>query len=409
MQKKSSQISLWIVLFVLFLDWMGLGLVYPMFSSMLFDAESPLVSADTSDAARGWYLGLLLASMSIAQFFSSPILGALSDQKGRRPLLLISISLGVFAYAISAWGVWLGSISVLLIGRTLVGVAAGNAAVVSAAVADLSTKESKARNFGLFGMASGVGFTVGPFLGGQLSEFGYSAPFLFAGIATFLNLLLVYFYLQETHLTLKATSIRLDDGIRNLRKAFKIPGLRILFLAILLFCFGWSFFYEFIPVSWIADYGFNSGDIGFFYAYGSGCYALSSGYLIRPLVNRYKHISVLFYALTIMGAAILLLLLRPGVEWLWVYLPVVNYLAALLFPTSTAMVSDWAGKDAQGEILGISQSVQSAAFAISPLAAGSFLGANPHMPMLLGGIAILLAALVLGLSLRNQIFQKSTK
>lgn len=403
--KLSSQVSLWIVLFVLFLDWMGLGLVYPIFSSMLFDGESPLLQPDSSAATRGWYLGLLLASMSIAQFFTSPILGALSDKKGRRPLLLLSIGLGVFAYAICTFGVWMGSIAILIIGRILVGAAAGNAAIVTAAVADLSTQQNKARHFGLLSMASGVGFTVGPFLGGKLSEFGYATPFLVSGIATFLNLLLVYFLFQETHLSLKSVPIRFGDGVRNLKKAFSMPGLRILFLVILLFCFGWSFFYEFIPVTWIADYGFGSGEIGFFYAYGSGCYALSSGYLIRPFVDRYKNASVLFYALLTMGWAIILLLCKPSADWLWVYLPAVNFLAALVFPTSTAMVSDWAGKDAQGEILGISQSVQSAAFAISPLAAGSFLGANPHMPMLLGGVAILAAALILGLSLRKQIFQ----
>jgi DHA1 family tetracycline resistance protein-like MFS transporter len=402
--KLSAQVSLWIVLFVLFLDWMGLGLVYPIFSSMLFDGESPLLNPATSAATRGWYLGLLLASMSIAQFFTSPILGALSDQKGRRPLLMLSISLGVVAYVVCTFGVWMGSLSVLIMGRTLVGAAAGNAAIVTAAVADLSTSKNKARHFGLLSMASGVGFTVGPFLGGKLSEFGYATPFLVSGIATFLNLLLVYFLFQETHLHLKSVPIRFGDGVRNLQKAFTMPGLRILFLVILLFCFGWSFFYEFIPVTWIADYGFGPGEIGFFYAYGSGCYALSSGYLIRPLVDRYKNVSVLFYALLTMGWVILLLLCRPSADWLWVYLAVVNFLAALVFPTSTAMVSDWAGKDAQGEILGISQSVQSAAFAISPLAAGSFLGANPHMPMLLGGVSILLAALILGLALRKQIF-----
>lgn len=405
--KNKSLVSLWLVLFVIFLDWMGIGLVYPMFSSMLFHSNSPFVGADTSDAIRGLYLGVLLSTMSIAQFFSGPALGTLSDQKGRKPLFLFSLSLGIIGYACSMIGVMAKSIAILIASRVLVGIAAGNSAVVTAAVADLSNKENKTKNFGLYSMACGVGFTVGPFLGGKFSEVDFSIPFLIAGLATLLNLLLILIWFKETHLIRKTASIRWHEGILNLRKAFKLHGLKALFLTILLFCFGWSFFYEFIPVTWISDYQFDTGQVGSFYAYGAAFYALSSGVLIRPIVNRFRNDVSLFYALATLGTLLLVLLVGPGQVWIWVYLPVFNFLAALMFPTFTSMVSDYAGKDAQGEILGILQSVQAVAFAISPIAAGYLLGANPHMPMLLGGICMLCAATILGVFLRKEIFFRS--
>lgn len=404
MNRLRANIDLWIVLFVIFLDWMGLGLVYPMFSSMLFDPKSPIACPEMHCNMRGWYLGILLSAMPIAQFFSGPILGTLSDQKGRRPLFLFSLGLTVFGYLISISAVTLASISILILSRVIVGIGGGNSAVVSAAIADLSTNENKAKNFGLYSMACGVGFTVGPFLGGKFSEIDFSLPFIIAGIATFLNYLLILFLFKETHKTPKKGTIRYVEGIHNLIKAFKMKGLRAVFLTVLIFCFGWSFFYEFIPVTWIADYHLNSASVGFFYAYGAFFYALSSGLLIRPIVSRFKNQNILFCALLILGTLILTLLSSPKLLFVWFYLPVVNFLVSLLFPTSTTMVSDFASKETQGETLGILQSIQSAAFAFSPLAAGSLLGTNPHMPMLVGGIAMLFAALMLGILLKKELF-----
>ena len=400
-QPTKQILSLWLVLFVIFIDWMGIGLVYPMFSSMLFHPEYPLVSPDASNAARSWYLGLLLAAMPIAQFFSGPILGALSDQKGRRPLFLCSLVIGVIGYFFSAIGVFWKSLFLLFLGRLIVGAAAGNVAVVSATVADLSSEENKAKNFGLYSMACGLGFTVGPFLGGQLSSVGFEIPFFLSAGAVFLNLILIYFFFSETHFSKTNAAIRIGIGIKNLKKAFQMRGLRVLFASSLLFCFGWSFFYEFIPVAWIHDWEYSPGQIGIAYAYGAGFYALSSGYLIRPFLSRFRHASLLFYSLVILGL-ILFVLLAPLPEYsIWIYLPIVNFFVAMIWPTATTMVSDFSAKDAQGETLGIYQSVQAVALGLSPLAAGSLLAVNTNLPILTAAIAMLLAATIFGFILRK--------
>jgi DHA1 family tetracycline resistance protein-like MFS transporter len=402
-------LSLFIVLLVIFLDWLGIGLVYPMFSSMLFNSDGPFLDSGASAATRSWYLGLLLASMSIAQFFSSPILGALSDQKGRRPLFLSSLLVGIGGYLLCLLGVHLQSVAILVTGRIIEGIAAGNAAVVGATVADLSTDENKGKNFGLYSMACGLGFSLGPYLGGQLSEFGFETPFLFAAVALSLNFALIYFFFKDTHPGKEGTPIRIDKGIRNLIKAFKVRGVRGLLLSFLLFCFGWSIFYEFIPVAWISDYGFEARQIGFAYAYGAAFYALSSGLLIRPFLSWFKEPFLLFTSLLGLGIAIPLLLFNPPQIWVWIYLPLLNFLVALIWPTSTTIVSNCAGKEAQGEMLGIYQSIQAAAFAFSPLVAGLLLGENPHFPMIAAGIAMTLAALIFAYPIRKELFRKIAK
>jgi DHA1 family tetracycline resistance protein-like MFS transporter len=404
-QRNRLNFSLWLVLFVVFLDHVGIGLVYPMFSSMLFEPDSPFIDSGASNAIKGWYLGAMLSAMPFAAFFSGPILGTLSDQKGRRPLFLFCLILAIVGYVCSVIGVIANSLIILIGSRIIVGLADGSMGVVSAAIADLSPNDStKAKNFGLYAMVSGVGFALGPVLGGILSAYGFTIPFLFAGLATLLNLFLIWMYFNETHTVRKSAVIRFADGIRNLKKAFLIQPLRVLFLVSVFFCVGWSFFYEFLPVIWISDYGFNPMQVGFFFAYGSGFYALSSGVLIRPIVSRCKPYRVLFYSLCALGCVTILLLFHPGAIWIWIYLPIVNFLVALIWPTYTTMISDWAGRDAQGEILGISGSLQALAFAISPLAGGFLVGANTHMPMFVGGLSMLFAALFIWILLRRKLF-----
>jgi MFS transporter, DHA1 family, tetracycline resistance protein len=394
--------AIWLILFVIFLDWLGIGLVYPMFSSMLF-SEKLLLPPETSEVVRGWFLGILLAVMPTAQFFSGPILGTISDQIGRKPILIATLLLIIFGYALSSLAIYWDQIWILILGRICIGIGAGNTAVVGAAVVDLSG-DKKAKYFAYSGMVSGIGFTLGPYLGGHLSEISYIFPFIVAGLAVFINFLLILLFFEETLLVKKKMNFYLHEGFNNIKRGFQIKGLKALFIAIMFYCFGWSFFYEFIPIAWIYDYDLTSRQIGLFYAYGAGFYALSSGILIQPIIKWCNHYTIFFYGLIVFGTLILILLVNPQINWVWVYLPLCNFLGALLFPTSMSLVSNQASNEIQGEILGILQSVQSIAFATSPLVAGVLLGLFPHMPMLLGGVSMLIAALVLGLCLRKNVF-----
>lgn len=390
-----NNVGIALVLFVIFLDHVGLGLVYPLFSSILFQPESSFIDQSVSNIERGWLLGLLLSAPAITAFFSGPISGALSDQKGRRPLYLFSLVLAVLGYGACMIGIFIQSIAVLIIARAVVGVSMGNAAVVSATIVDLSDEHNKTKNFGLYCMSGGIGFATGPFLGGWLATIGLIVPFLVAGAASFLNLILIFFLFKETNTVRKKASVKWAEGVHNLKKAFMMRDLRILFFVVVFFCFGWSLFYEFLPVLWIADYGFSLRKVGFFFAFGSGVFALSSGLLIRPIVDRYKPHSILFYSLLVMGCFILFPLSCPSLGWIWIYVAVVNFLVALAFPTYTTIVSNSVGKNSQGEILGVLESVQATAFGLSPLLAGFLLGIHIHIPMLLGGVSMLLAAMLL--------------
>ncbi len=403
---KSNKFPLFILLLTNFLDWMSIGLVYPIFSAMIFQQDADFFSIETSDFARGAWLGVLLAAGPLAQFFSSPIVGTLSDQKGRKPLLKNTLLIIIFGYLLCSVGVWAESLFLLLIGRLIVGVGTGNAAVVYAAIADISKTEDKAKNFGLSSMACGIGFCIGPFLGGSLSSWGFATPFLFSMLFSIINLSLLIFWFDETHHVRRNVQLSLTLGLKNLKKAFKIPTLRALFLCFFFFCVGWSFYWEFIPVTWIQEYHLTTSQVGNFFAYGAAFYALSSGLLIRPIVNRFQPLTVFLVALILLPFVIFPLLLHSNISVFWVYIPIQQFLIALVFPTGATIISNSVNEDSQGEMMGILQSVDSFAFGSSPLLAGAFVGLSTQAPVVVSGGCMVLACLILLSGYRKKLLKR---
>lgn len=400
-----KKFALFILLLTYFLDWISIGLVYPMFSSMIFHEGTQFFPVSASDLVKGSWLGILLAAGPMAQFFSAPIVGTLSDQKGRRPLLVNSLLIIILGYILCAAGVWAESLLLLLLGRTIVGIGTGNTAAVYAAIADISKPEEKAKHFGLASMAGGIGFTLGPFLGGTLSAWGFAMPFLCAMACSMINLAMVLFWFGETHHVRRNVEISLMLALTHLKKAFKVPTLRALFLCFFFFCVGWSFYWEFIPVTWIQEYHLTTSQVGNFFAYGAAFYALSAGLLIRPAVSRFPPLPILFVSLMLLTVAIFPLLFHTNVNVFWIYIPIQQFLIAHVFPTMPTIVSNSVKEDMQGEMMGILQSIDSFAFATSPLIAGAFVGMSAKTPLLVSGGFMLLAGLVLLASYRKKLFQ----
>lgn len=391
---KHKSLSLSIVFLIAFIDWMGVGLVYPMFSSMFFHGEASLLLPESSDMVKGFWLGLLLAMMPLAQFMSSPILGAISDQKGRKPVLVATLIMTLLGYLLSVAAIGSKGLFLLLAGRLIIGIASGNAAVANSVLADLSLPDEKAKYYGLLHMSVGIGFTIGPFLGGKLSEISFLTPFLFAAALTFINLLLLIFLFSETH---RKKSKHFVFSLNGLEQILRFKNLRYLLLAVFIFRFGWAFYWEFIPVTWLEEYHFSPSQIGNLYAYSAGFYALSCGLLIRPIVSWLKPLYILFIALILTGCCILFsLCLQP--EWIYAYLPFQQYLTAFLFPTTTTIISNWVSEENQGEAMGMYQSIESLAFGLSPLLSGCLIGLNHKMPIVVGGVFMLISALILRIS-----------
>lgn len=390
-----------VVFFTTFLDLLGVGIIIPIIAPLFLDGGHHLLPDHFSFSQRTMLMGLLISSFSFMQFFGSSFLGTLSDRFGRKKVLFASITGTAIGYIILATGIELGLPALLFAGRMLNGFCAGNLAVIYSAIADISSPEQKSRNFGMVGAAFGMGFVIGPFMGGQLADstlvswFTYATPFwVAAGLSAF-NLLLIALRFTETIGQKVNRSLNFTTGFRNIQTAFTHPQLRVVFLISFLFIFGFTFFTQFIQVYLIESFEYTQSDIGKLFAYMGIWIALTQGGIIRPVSKRFTPFNTLRFSLVLLATAMLALLL-PSQSWqLFLVLPFVSIFQGLTSPNITATVSNLAGSDIQGEILGINQSVSAFAQLLPPLIGGVLVGYDIRMPMYGSALFILLAWLVL--------------
>jgi len=383
--KAPFNLKFFIVLWVGFIDYVGIGLVYPIFSIMLFDQNYGLVDPDMSFASRGALLGLLFSMTPLSQFFTAQLLGVFSDIKGRRIALIWGISFGCVGYLLAVLGIWLSSLTLLFIYTIFSGISDSSAAVAQAVVADISNEKNKAKLFGYFNSSLGLGFTIGPFIGGKLAdpEFScwlgcYSTPFILAGIMMVINLLLVVWKFTDIHKPKpQHSSFKLFQQFQDLIKTIRFRNLRLMFLGGFAFSSGWSFFNEFIPVLWIERFEFTAGDIGNFYGYSGLWYALSAALLVTPMLKFYTPEKIVVLAALGCGISLSLLSVIQYPFYIWLITPFIVGLLAIGFATATTVVSNRCTDDCQGEVLGIFQSVQALAMGVNPLFFGALVGFYP--------------------------------
>lgn len=388
------------LLLTVFIDSLCFGLVFPIFSALIMNPEQSILPADTSISMRGWLYGLLISAFCLGQFFCGPVLGALSDRLGRKKVLLATLWICFGTCLLAGVGILAQSVILILIARLFHGGAAANWSIAQSIIVDNSTEEEKAKNFGLLGMAWGTGFVIGPFAGGILTapDFIFNGalvtPFWFAAGLCLINIVMLVKYLEESLPVNRLAKVSLMAGIHHLKKAFTTPKLRSIFLMMFIFCLGWGFFTEFSPVFLIRHLGYELGEVANFYAWIGLWIAICQGILIRPFLKRFSPEVLLPCALVGLAIVLPLMLVVHETWTLFAILPFLAFFDSLIFPTASTLVSNLSDKDAQGEVLGIHNSIQWAAIGFAPLFTGSAVALIPHLPITVACVAMLIAAVV---------------
>jgi DHA1 family tetracycline resistance protein-like MFS transporter len=395
---------LFAVLFTIFIDLIGFGILIPIIPQLLTNPASPffLLSQGASVASGYVLLGFLTAIFPFMQFFATPILGQLSDRFGRKPILAISLFGTCVSYLLFAWGIVTRNIILLFIARGFDGITGGNIAVAQAAIADVSTPETRAKNFGLMGAAFGLGFILGPYIGGKISDphvvswFTAATPFYFAAILSFANALSVVFLLPETLQTkIKNNTIRIGNSIQNIIRAFSIQGMHALFSTVFLFQGGFTFFTTFFGVFLISTFGLTQGGIGDYFAFIGIWIALVQGFITPQVRKMLSERNVLRISLAATGVCVLFQFVPHSVWGLFAIVPFFALFNGLSQANITSLVSRSVGKEIQGEILGINASVQALAQTIPPVLSGYIAASiGARIPILISGITLILAGIV---------------
>lgn len=342
------------------LDAVGIGLIFPILPSLLQDV--------TGAANVAPYVGVMMALYAAMQFVFAPVLGALSDRLGRRPVLLISLAGAAINYLFLALApnLWL-----LLLGRAIAGLTSANTSVAAAYITDISPEDKRAQRFGLLNAMFGIGFIVGPVLGGALGEHGLRLPFVAAAMLNACNLLLAFFMLPESRTpTREPFDLAALSPLRPLRWVFSAKSL----LPITLIFFTFSAAGEVYGTCWALwgsdTFQWNGLWIGLSLGTFGICQTLAQAFLPGPAV---KLLGERATVLTGMGSACIALIVMAFANQGWMVFAIMPIFAlgGIGAPALQSLATRQVGESQQGQFQGVLASAVSLASIICPLAFSS--------------------------------------
>jgi len=385
----TPRLALSFILITVTLDAIGIGLIFPVMPDLI---ES--VTGEGLATAALWG-GVLATSYAVMQFIFGPVLGSLSDWYGRRPVLLLSLAVMAFAYLCMALA---PNIWILVGARLLAGIAAATHATATAFIADITPAKDRGRRFGLIGACFGIGFVLGPLIGGLVASIDTRAPFYAAGAMALANLVLGMIVLPETvtDRTRRTFTWARGNPVGALRAVSKLPSLKRPLITFLLIALAmnvypsiWAFFGK-------ARFDWDTKMIG----YSLGLYGLSFGlgqaFLVGPLINRFgehraAHIGMwvdvtTLTALGLVTSGTLALILTP-----------ITALGGVVTPALQAILSRDTPDNAQGELQGVLSSLNAISMIVAPLVMTMTFATftAPNAPIFSPGAPFLLAAILM--------------
>lgn len=399
MAASNSSRALAFVFLTLLLDSIGFGIIVPVMPDLVMTVGN----VDVSTAAR--YGGLLLFVYALMQFFFSPIMGNLSDRFGRRPLLLLSLCAFALDYVLMGWAptlVW------LFIGRIIAGIAGSTFGIANAFIADISPPEKRAQNFGLLGAAFGLGFVIGPVIGGLLGSFGPRVPFYAAAVLSLLNLFYGLFVLPESLATEDRRSFewRRANPFGAFKALRSYPALGGLLVAMFLLYLG----HQVLPSAWSyytkEKFAWSERDIGYSLGFVGILMVVVQGYLTRVVIPKTGERTTALVGM-VCGAVGYLGYAFATQGWMLYIALVPGALAGFTTPSLQGLMTRAVPKNAQGELQGALGSLNSVASILGPLVMTQLFASFTHdaafwyfpgAPFVLAAILTVVSMVVFGFS-----------
>lgn len=407
-QKKTlKKGALFTVFLVVLIDLMGFGIVLPLmpFFALEYNASPTMV-------------GLLYAVYSLAQLVFSPIWGSLSDRVGRRPIMLLSTFGAVIAYILFGLA---GSLGLLFVSRLLAGIMGGNISTAQAYIADVTDNENRSSGMALIGVAFGVGFMIGPAVGGllisdtviqlvqtvfanplgdYLAAHRYAVPGAFAALLSLSSFLLVIFKLKETvdtkekekqaktH-TDKRRSILDPKFWSDLKTLTAEPVLPIMLFGMFSQAFGQASLYSAFSLFCEKVWEMNATQVSQQFLFIGFVAIITQGGLIRPLTKRYSEVNLYTIGCVFMAIGLAAIPFMPTVWLLSAALTVLVFGNSLNTPTLTSLISKAAPVEQTGRILGTSQSISGLGRVLGPIWGGFAIGVNAPLAFWTTGLLVL--------------------
>ncbi|HVN55673.1 MAG TPA: MFS transporter [Anaerolineaceae bacterium] len=381
-----SRRSLGLIFFVMLMDIIGISILMPI--------APYIVSRYSGNASMVTLLTVIYAA---AQFFSAPILGKISDRVGRRPVLLGCVFGSAVGYFIFGIG---GALWVLLLSRLIDGITGGNLSTASAYIVDLSKPEERAKNMTLIGIAYGLGFILGPAIGGALGQISLNAPVFAAGTISLISVIFIYFMLPESleRERRATTALRASDfnPFASIREMLARPGLGALLVVAVLFNFVFDGYNSVMGVYVLNRFNPTALETGLLYVIAGIGTAFVQATLVRRLVPRFGEKQMALTSL--IGAAVggLLFIASPSLGLLYPMAFLQYGITGFFWSTVGAMSSRCVSSREQGLLAGVNAALSGLVAALGPLWAGAMYDQlAPTSPFWIGAGILIVACLVI--------------
>jgi DHA1 family tetracycline resistance protein-like MFS transporter len=403
MAKDKKQAALGFIFITLLIDVTGFGIIIPVLPKLI----TQLIHGDLSDASRigGW----LLFAYSLMQFVCAPILGNLSDKYGRRPVLLFSLFGFGIDYILQGFA---PNIYWLFLGRIIAGITGGSFTTASAYIADVSTPEKRAQNFGMIGAAFGIGFIIGPVLGGLLGHYGARIPFFAAAILALLNWLYGYFVLPESLLQDHRREFDWKranpmGSLLHLKKYPVVSGLvasiTLLYIAAHAVQSTWTYYT-------MSKFGWNEQLVGYSLGFVGLTVGIVQGGLIRIIIPKLGQHKSIYIGLALYAIGFFLFAFATQ-TWMMFAFMIPYAFGGIAGPSIQSIISHHVPPTEQGELQGALTSLMSATSIIGPLLMTNIFSyftssqSSIHFPgaaMFLAAILTLISTLLAYRTLRHE-------
>lgn len=377
-----------IILSTVFLDVLGIGLIIPILPYYVESFNVPDI-----------VVTLLFAVFSLFAFFSAPILGMISDRKGRRPVLLVSLASSAVGWLIFAFS---KTIFGLFLGRIIDGSAAGNISTAQNYLVDISKdQKDRTKNFGLIGAVFGISFIIGPLVGGVLSSISMKLPFIVVGIMATVNTILAYFFLPETNHNRNTGKISLNP-FKPIIKAFKNKNILPLYLAWLFFGVATSLNQSIFALYITRVFSWTVIASGLIMTLVGVIISLNQAFMIRKVWLKYFKESFLMVWMLVPFAIGYLIMAMPFKFAFLFGLIITAFCNSTLRVVMNSQIIGFSEKKEQGEMMGILSSLMSLSMIIGPLLGGAVYAISAPLPFICAFIILAITFIFIYKTYKNK-------
>ncbi len=385
--RNSSSSHLYLLYLTIFIDAIGLGIVFPVMPLLFINHSSYILNPFNNLYTQDILLGLILSAFPFAMFLGSPVIGSISDKIGRKKTLvacLIGNGLGFFLCVVA---IKVDSISLLFVGRIISGLTSGSVPTAQAAIIDLSPPEKKSVRLGLTSATNGIGFALGPLLGGVFTNSNFihgasiSLPFIFCFVLSVINAILIAFLFKESYQGNAQQKVGIFTGIQNIIGAFKFKKTGILSIVFFLYILGYFGFMQYLSILLDVVYKQSATNIGKFLSYYAVWFVFSLMVLFPQAVKKFSTKGIITTCLLVQPCSVLIFLLVNSLTFKWFIIGPMAIAFSFCYVSIMTEFSNAVGAEEQGKIMGVVASLFALAWGLIPSISGILQGINIMYPL----------------------------